>query len=124
MLTVNVNRVKPGKEAALHSWFEEMTGRRDEVVDTLREQSVRHVQAFIVRTSDGPLLFLASEVEDMVLARKAFLASTGAIDADFKRVMSEVLEGTLMTCRSTNALLMVPRPPNKPLQTNATWRHG
>lgn len=91
MLAVTVNRIESGGEGVLREWFEEMAGRREEVEASMRDQTVREMQAFIVGPSEVPLLMLVALVDDPVESRERFQSSPLAIDLDFQRVMGAVL---------------------------------
>ena len=93
MLKVVISKIKPGKEPRLRAWLEELMTRRHEVVETFRQEGVRHEQAFILEGSEGPLLLYVIEAGDHEQARMAFIASTLQIDAEHRRVMAEVLDG-------------------------------
>jgi hypothetical protein len=56
MLRVSFRRVKPGQEAKLRVWLAELSERVDEVRATFVDERVRHEQAFILQTIDGPIL--------------------------------------------------------------------
>jgi hypothetical protein len=95
MIKLAIRRVKPGEEANLRNWLAELNRRQDEVRETFVQEGVRHEQAYLVRTSDGPILVYAMEAADHESAREAFQNSTLPIDEEHKRVMRQVLaEGT------------------------------
>jgi hypothetical protein len=58
MLRVTIRRVKPEKEARLRGWLSGLTARADEVRATFEAETVRAEQAYIIPTSDGPVLGL------------------------------------------------------------------
>jgi hypothetical protein len=95
LLKVVISKIKLGKEARLRAWLAELMERRHEVIESFRQETVRHEQAFIIEGSDGPLLVYVMEAEDHERAREAFHASALPIDAEHKRIMSEVLDGSL-----------------------------
>ena len=64
MLRVSLRRVKPGKEARLRAWLAELSARADEVRATFVDETVRHEQAFVLQTVDGPVLLYAMEAAD------------------------------------------------------------
>jgi len=91
MLRVRFYRVKPGREATLRAWLAELRERADEVRATFVDETVRHEQAFILQTVDGPILVYAMEALDHDRGKTAFAQSKHRIDAEHKRVMSECL---------------------------------
>lgn len=91
MLRVSFRRVKPGKEAKLRAWLTELSKRTDEVRATFVDETVRHEQAFILQTVDGPILVYAMEASDFDRGKQAFTRSTHRIDAEHKQVMGECL---------------------------------
>lgn len=42
-----------------------MAGRRDEALETLANESVHHVAAWLLETAEGPILAYAIEAEDL-----------------------------------------------------------
>ena len=91
MLRVSFRRVKPGKEAKLREWLTELSKRADEVRATFVDETVRHEQAFILQTVDGPILVYAMEARDFDRGKQAFARSKHRIDAEHKQVMGECL---------------------------------
>lgn len=91
MLRVTFQRIKPGKEAQLRAWMDELNSRADEVRATFIDETVRHEQTFILHTVDGPVLVGATEVEDFRKGREAFKRSQHAIDQEHKKVLRECL---------------------------------
>jgi len=91
MLHVSFRRVKPGKEAQLRAWLAELSARTDEVRSTFVEETVRHEQAFVLQTVDGPILVYAMEAADCDRGRVVFAQSKHAIDEEHKQVMGECL---------------------------------
>lgn len=91
MLKVSLRRIKPGHEDRLKQWFKEMMGRRDEVRETFRQETVRHEIAYILEDAEGPILVYAVEVEDYEKGRQAFQESRLPIDIEHKAIMAESL---------------------------------
>jgi hypothetical protein len=69
----------------------EVARRRDEALETLANESVRHEAAWLLQTVDGPILVYAIEAEDLTQVDQAFQSSSFRIDHDHRRVMDEVL---------------------------------
>ena len=95
MIRVRIARVRPGKEIKLRNWLEELNRRADEVRATFYAQTVRAEQAFIIPTSDGPLLIYAVEAEDFEQASQAYAKSTQPIDQEHRTIMQDCLEESL-----------------------------
>ena len=91
MLKVAICKVGLEKEQQLRDWLAELMRRKDEVRETFIQETVRHEQAYLVHTSDGPILVYAIEAEDHEKGRQAFQNSTLPIDVQHKSVMQEVL---------------------------------
>src|SRR5213594_1827843 len=91
MLRVSFRRIKPEKEAQLRAWFAALSTRADEVRATFVDETVRHEQAFVLQTGEGPVLVYAVEAEDFERGRGAFAQSMHPIDNEHKRIMGECL---------------------------------
>jgi hypothetical protein len=91
MLQLVIRKVKPDQEARLREWLSELSRRREEVRATFAREGVRHEQAYLLKTADGPLLVYAMEAADQEQAKRAFKDSTDPIDEEHRRVMEEVL---------------------------------
>jgi uncharacterized protein DUF6176 len=91
MLRVRFFRVRPEKIDRLRWWMEEVARRRDEVLETLAAESVRHEAAWLLETAEGPILAYAIEAEDLTRVDHAFKSSTFPIDHEHRRVMDDVL---------------------------------
>jgi hypothetical protein len=91
MIRLAIRRVKPDEERNLRKWMAELKQRHDEVRQTFAQEGVRHEQAYLLRTTDGPILIYAMEAADHDRASAAFRNSTLPIDEQHKRVMQQVL---------------------------------
>ena len=91
MLRASLQRVKPGKEGQLRGWLAELSARTDEVRATFVDETVRHEQAYILQTVDGPVLMYAIEAADFDRGKEAFAQSKHAIDEEHKQIMRECL---------------------------------
>jgi hypothetical protein len=69
----------------------ELGRRQDEVRATFRNEGVRHEQAYLIESVNGPVLVYAIEVEDPEAALLAYAASTLPLDAEHRKVMAAVL---------------------------------
>jgi hypothetical protein len=90
-LRVRFFRVRPEKVGRLRSWLEEVAHRRDEALETLANESVRHEAAWLLQTAEGPILVYAIEAEDLARVDGAFESSPFPIDHEHRRVMDEAL---------------------------------
>jgi hypothetical protein len=93
MIKLAIRRVKPEEEGTLRNWMAELNRRQSEVRATFAREGVRHEQAWLVATSDGPLLVYAMEASDQQQATETFKESTLPIDQQHKEVMLQVLGG-------------------------------
>ena len=93
MLRVSFRRIQPDREGQLRAWLAEPSARADEVRSTFVDEAVRHEQAFVLQTGDGPVLVYAMEAADFERGREAFARSEHAIDEEHKKVMAECLGG-------------------------------
>jgi uncharacterized protein DUF6176 len=91
MLLVAIRQVQPGQVDRLRSWLHELQERKEEVLETFRQETVRHEVAYLMESKDGPVLIYAMEAEDFHRASEAFKSSSLPIDAEHKKVMAEVL---------------------------------
>ena len=91
MLQVALRRVADGEVDRLRWWMGELLRRRNEVVETFKNEGVRHEVAYLLSTEDGPALLYVMEVDDLERARVAFRESSLPIDQEHKQVMRKVL---------------------------------
>jgi len=91
MLQLAIRRVAEGEVDRLRWWMGELMRRRDEVIETFKNEGTSHELAYLIPTSDGPILIYAMEVEDPERASVAFRTSSLPIDAEHKEVMHDVL---------------------------------
>ncbi len=104
MLRTAFLRVRPDKVDRLKWWLAELNRRRDEVLETFAQETVRHEIAYLLDGADGPILVYVMEADDFDQARRAFQGSTLAIDAEHRQVINEVTDGaapveSLYECR-------------------------
>jgi hypothetical protein len=93
VLDVRFHRIRSDQLDALRAWMAELMRRQDEVRETFRNEGVRHEQAFLLQSVDGPVLIYAHEVDDPEAARRAYLASTLPVDLQHREVMRTALDG-------------------------------
>jgi hypothetical protein len=91
VIKLAIRKVKPGKESELRAWMAQLNSRRSEVLETFRQEGVRHERAYLLQTADGLILVYAMESPDHERAAAAYAQSTLPIDLEHKRVMTEVL---------------------------------
>jgi Family of unknown function (DUF6176) len=56
MVRVRCFRVRPEKVGRLRDWMDELSRRRDEVLETFANETVRHEVGYLFETTDGPML--------------------------------------------------------------------
>lgn len=91
MIRVTFTRVKPEQETRLRDWLAELTVRQAEVRQTFALEGTRQEQAYILPTSDGPVLVYVMEADDVERARRAYGESSLPIDEEHRAVLAEVL---------------------------------
>ncbi|ROR83623.1 hypothetical protein SAMN06295974_1694 [Plantibacter flavus] len=88
MIHLSFRRLKPDQRESVERWLSELNGpRRDEALETLRNEGVEHESAAIIDTSDGPIIVYAMESDDIQRARAIGAASTLPIDQRHHEVM-------------------------------------
>jgi len=97
VIKLAIRKVKPGEEHHLRAWMAQLNSRRAEVRATFQQEGVRHEQAFLLSTADGPVLIYAVEALDHERAAAAYAQSTLPIDLEHKRIMRQVL-GEAVPC--------------------------
>jgi hypothetical protein len=85
-------RLKPDSLPRVRAWAAELTRRRDEVMATLRDETVRVESAFLETSSAGDFLVYYMRVDDEAISRAAVERSTHAIDAYHHAFMNDVVE--------------------------------
>jgi Family of unknown function (DUF6176) len=93
MIEVAMFRVRPEEVERLRAWLAELTRRADEVRETFANEGVNHERAYLLTTTDGPILIYAMEAADHQKASEAYQHSTLPIDLEHRQVMREVLAG-------------------------------
>jgi hypothetical protein len=92
VLRVRFFRVRPDKVDRLRAWMEELARRRDEVLETFAQETVRQEAAWLMETVEGTILVYAIEAEDLDQARRAVEKNPFPIDLEHRAVMDEVIE--------------------------------
>jgi hypothetical protein len=83
-------RFKPGGKEAWFDWCRELTRRRDEVLETLRNEGISVEACFLSPDEDG--VYYVIEVEDFAKALAAYSASPYPIDAEHAQRKGSALE--------------------------------
>jgi Family of unknown function (DUF6176) len=91
MVRVRCFRVRPEKVGRLREWMDELSRRRDEVLETFAKETVRHEVGYLFETTDGPILLYVVEAEDLQQAARAVEENPLPIDLEHRNVMREVL---------------------------------
>ena len=91
MIKLAMRKVRPGHEDQLRKWMAELNRRSAEVRETFAREGVRHEQAYLQKTADGPVLIYAMEAADHARASSMFRNSTLSIDQEHEHIMAQVL---------------------------------
>jgi hypothetical protein len=92
MMRMRFFRVRPEKIEKLRAWAAELSRREAEVLETFANETVRHEIAYLLPTSDGPVLVYAIEAEDLHQAAMAVQEHPLPIDLEHRKVMHDVLQ--------------------------------
>jgi hypothetical protein len=93
MLRFIVKRPHPDRVEQMLDWFAELEGpRRDEAVATFGHEGIRHEQAVLVQTSDGPLLVYMMEIDESAPTTPPAERPAYAIDTDHRNAMTTALD--------------------------------
>ena len=95
MLLVRAFRVHPDKINLLLGWGRELQRRRDEVMETFTNETVRHGLAFLLQSIEGPVLVHSMEAADLDKASRAVEEHPLPIDLEHRAVMREALAGRI-----------------------------
>ena len=79
----------------MRAWLAELQQRSDEVRETFLNEGVRHEQAYLLETADGPVLVYAIDVDDPEAAQRAYATSTLPLDLQHREVMDSTISGPL-----------------------------
>ena len=85
-------RLRPGCLDRVRAWAAELTKRRDEVMTTLRDETVRVESAFLESSEGGDFLVYYMRTDDEEQSRRTAQTSTHAIDAYHREFMDAVVE--------------------------------
>jgi len=84
-------RLKPGSLPRVREWAAELTKRRDEVMITLGEETVRVESAFLESGASGDFIVYYMRVEDHATSQSAASTSQHPIDAYHRAFMHDVI---------------------------------
>lgn len=85
-------KIKPGSLEAVREWARTINDRREEALQTLRDESVSVESVFLGSTSDGDFLIYYMRGTDLAAARKVADSSRHAIDDYHRHFMRTHLE--------------------------------
>jgi|GraSoiStandDraft_50_1057286.scaffolds.fasta_scaffold157011_2 Family of unknown function (DUF6176) len=97
MLKAAFIKIRPDKVDRLKGWMAELNRRQDEVRATFAQESMRQEIAYLLEGRDGPVLVYMMDAQDWDQARRAYQASTLAIDLQHREIMEEVSDGPAAT---------------------------
>ena len=97
MLRITFSRVRPDKVELLRAWMADLARREEEVLETFRQETVRHEVAYLLESGDGPVLVYAIEAADLAQAARAVETQPLPIDLEHRRVMREAFDGVVPT---------------------------
>ena len=95
MLGVVFTKIRQDKLDDLAQWMAELESRQEEVRASFEREGMRHEKAYLLSTSDGPILIYAMEADDVEAAQSRYVSSPLPIDAEHQRVLLEVSEATI-----------------------------
>lgn len=91
MLKVSIQMVKPEQEQRLRDWLSELMTRKDEVLETFKQETVRHEQGYLIQVNGGTALIYIVEADDLEQASRAYKESSLPIDAEHRQIMGQIL---------------------------------
>ena len=84
-------RLKPGKKEVVYEWTETVQSRREEAVQTLKDEAVYSEAAFLESRQDGDYICFFMEADDLETAQKAAEQSSRDIDQEFQQLLTEII---------------------------------
>jgi hypothetical protein len=91
MLRVLFFKVRPEGVERLRSWMTELSHRREEVLETFSNETVRREVAYLLQLDGGPVLLHVMEADDIDHASRAAQDSSLPVDLEHRQVMEQVL---------------------------------
>lgn len=85
-------KLKPGSIDRAREWARTINERREEALETLRDETVIFESVFLDRTSDGDYLIAIMKAESFEKAEEASKKSTHEIDKYHRRFKQDVWE--------------------------------
>ena len=89
-------KIKPGYIEEVRLWFRTLLERRDETLETLRNEGVVVESAFIDKQGDDLYLIYYMKAESIDKAYEVFNKSTSAIDLYYKDCWKKYCEGRIV----------------------------
>ncbi|MDT4954187.1 MAG: hypothetical protein QOJ02_2325 [Acidobacteriota bacterium] len=83
-------KLKPDAVERVREWAQTINSRKDEALETLRDETVIVEAVFLDKRSDGDYLIAVMKAESFEKAGEAVRKSAHAIDEYHRRVMREV----------------------------------
>lgn len=102
MLETVFLKVKEDRVDALKHWMEELRQREDEVLETFRREGARHEAAYLLESTEGPMLVYVQEAADPERAHRAFQESNLPVDLEHRQVTRDVVAGRLEVAKLFN----------------------
>ncbi|HEX9123720.1 MAG TPA: DUF6176 family protein [Actinomycetota bacterium] len=91
MVGMRAFRVRPERIEDLKAWGRQLEQRRDEVLETFANETVRHEAALLANVGGEPVLIHLMEAEDLDQAHRAAEEDPLPIDPEHRARMREVL---------------------------------
>ncbi len=85
-------KLKPNSLDKVREWAAEITRRKDEALETLRDESIFLESFFLEKASDGDYLIIYIRAESLEQSQKAVTKSTHTIDAYHQAFKKECWE--------------------------------
>jgi hypothetical protein len=91
MVRVYFTRIRPDKVDRLRAWMKELSERHDESIEAMNNDTIRSEAAYLIDTSNGPILVHASDADDPEFAERMRYENKLPLAEDFRTVMHEVM---------------------------------
>lgn len=85
-------RLKPGSLDRVREWAKTINARKDEALDTLRDETVVVESAFLDQTAEGDFLITFMKAESLEKARRAVQNSVHDLDKFHQKFKQETWE--------------------------------
>ena len=84
-------RLKPSKKEAVYEWTETVRSRREEAIQTLKDEAIYLEAAFLESRQDGDYICFIMEADDLEAAQKSAEQSSHDIDREFQQLLTEII---------------------------------